>query len=588
MANSPVDYNRLACAINAARLILKVPRENTLAIVREAAGSRYANASAERVTKLNLLGIYQSIVAPLLVSNEPRYYLSTPDHPNRASVRIEQDWLNEQCVHIGLADVGRSLVTNALYSTGILKIALATPCDAAMEAWGITAGEPIASSIDLDDWVYDVSAKDFQYAAFAGHRYRCPIEVAKKMYRKKAEDLSPAADEQYNREGDERLQRILKGTYTADEFEPHVELWEIYLPRHGLVCTLADQDVLNADQKGNAQPLWVQKWVGAPTGPYLFLKFATVPGQALARSPMSDLYELHVDANNVSRKVNNTLRRLKEITIYARNQSHDATAIRDSVDGDMVPVDNPDKIQQVVTAGAAVQGLFVALATYKDLFSFSGGNLELLGGRAAQSKTATQDKILAANAGGGISSMHDQVSKILSAAGENLLWYAHHHPQLVMESEYKPAGSRGVLRRLHPAGGPHPNRDFPFKRSKLRIDPYSVRYRDPQERLAFVQGVVTMFTPLLPMLAQQGVALDANGLVQLFAELGDCPELVDAFTIAQQQAGQGAGVSHERTLAPQTDRSYTRTNNPQPQGAQQQMAEMSPSDFGQQQPGQAA
>jgi hypothetical protein len=240
-----------------------------------------------------------------------------------------------------------------------------------MMAWGITAGEPVAQAIDLDDFVYDVGAKDFRYASFVGHRYRCPVDVARKMYGRAAADLTAEEPEQYNREGDERIERMFRGTYQVDEFEPHVELWEIYLPRHGLVCVLADQDVTDSEP-GRHGEAPVGPEVGRPADrPVPVPEVRHVPGAALAKAPMMDLYEPHVDANNVHRKINNTIRRLKEVTLYARNQEHDALAIKKANDGEFVPVDNPDKIKTYVTAGAAVQGLMLAAGMYKDLFSTS-------------------------------------------------------------------------------------------------------------------------------------------------------------------------------------------------------------------------
>lgn len=571
------------------------PRQRRVEIAREAAGSRFADGGAERVTKVNLLGVYQSVVPPLLIPKEPRYLANTANQQIRPSVRIAQDWLNEQTVRMGLKRSGRAIITDAFYNTGIAKVALATPCDSVMQAWGITAGEPIVSAIDLDDFVFDIAAKDFPFATFVGHRYRCPVDVAKKLYGRRAAELSATEPMQFNENGDERIGRIFTGTFTPEDFEPHVELWEIYLPRHGLVVTLAGPEVRQSEKRDTtAKPLWVQKWVGPPEGPYRFLKFGTVPGSALAKAPMMDLYELHMDVNNVHRKANNMIRRLKEITIYQRNQEDDADAIKKAIDGQMVPVSDPDRIKTIVTSGSAIQGLFAAAEAYKTLFSFVGGNLELIAGRGAQSRTATQDKILNANAGSGISSLHDAVDTFMAEVGSALLWYAHNHPQLVMKSEYRVAGHKGVTRMLHPAGSRQsPRRDFNFNEFSIRVDPYSLRYKGPEERLAFVNQVLQTFAPMLQVFASQGITLDANALLSLFAEYGDAPELTDIFTIAQPpgEGGQAGGPSHDRQMPLQTERTYTRNSNPQPDQPGQAAAEMSKDDFGgtpQQQQGGAA
>jgi hypothetical protein len=93
--------------------------------------------------------------------------------------------------------------------------------------------------------------------------------------------------------------------------------------------------------------------------------------------------------------------------------------------------------------------------------------------------------------------------------------------------------------------------------------------------------VLGLLTPMLPVLAQQGVALDAHNLIDVFAELGDAPELSDLFTAAPPMGEQGPVGSHERTLPGNTERTYTRNSNPQPGGTPgQTVAEMSPQDFG--------
>src|SRR5439155_1925993 len=130
---------------------------------------------APNVVKVNLLSMYYDTFSNLLVANEPRYIVSTPDLQAAAAVRVEQDWLNEQACRMELGETGRTVVGDALMAyNGICKVALASPCEAATLAWGISAGEPIATAIDFDDFVYGTAARKFSATEFMGHRYRCP------------------------------------------------------------------------------------------------------------------------------------------------------------------------------------------------------------------------------------------------------------------------------------------------------------------------------------------------------------------------------------------------------------------------------
>jgi hypothetical protein len=577
-----VDIPKLCSAIRVAREALRGPRQWRYDIAKQVAGDRFSPGGAEAKVKLNLLALYHETFSNLLVANEPRFVLSTPDRPSRAAVRVEQDWLNEQAERMQLGTTGRLVVSDALMATGICKVALATPCEAATLAWGITAGEPIALAIDFDDFVYDTAARTFAEAQYIGHRFRCPVRVVKAQYKKKIADLS--ADEEvpsYNQEGDLRINQIMIGNTRAEEFEEQIDLWEIYLPQHRLVVTLADKDVLEGGSEGIAKALWTQPWVGPPWGPYLFLCFGRVAGAAIAKAPMMDLYELHMDLNNIRRKAATTLRNLKENIIYRRSNSADAQELQKANHLDYVPVEDPTAIASISMGGQLVQPLLTAAAEHQQAFNYLGGNLSLIGGRSAQSETATQDKILNANAGMSIQAMQGKVETFMSLLGKSMLWFAHHHPELVMESEYTAPGAPAINRRLYPAGDASgPSRDFSFWRSKFRLDPYSIRHRTPEERLAFIGTVVQQLTPMLPILAAQNIQLDANCLVELMAEFGDAPEIRKLFTVrAIQGQEQGAGPRHDKTLPAETERTYTRQSLAQPEGADQKVAELSATDF---------
>jgi hypothetical protein len=579
------DYSKLCLSISQSRRVLRWPRQQRLELAREAAGDHYSEGGARRQVKVNLLSLYQSIMSGLLVANDPRFILTTADPGLLANVRIEREWLNEQAVRMNLGETGRDVVIDALYGMGFCKVALASPCDAVKSAWDITAGEPIAIPIDFDDVVFDVGARRPSGWEYVGHRYSCPKDVAIKMYGSKAKALSVEHDQNFNREGDERIGRLLRGTYTPESFEESVELWEVYLPRYGKVVTLADQDVLEAGPQGESKPLWEQNWIGPPWGPILTLGFNRVPGSSLAKGPMQDLFELHLDCNHAHRKANITLRNLKELTTYQRQNDNDASSIKHASHLDLVPVDSPESIKPLMTGGGSIQGILVAAEQYRNLFNEQGGNLSLMGGRSPQAKTLGQEKIVAQNAGGTVEVMRTKVNSFMASVGETLLWFAHYHPELVMKRSYKPSGSRGRQLPLYPPPTPEkpqptPNRGYALHRTAFRLDPVSIRFKSPEERLAFINQTVQTFTPLMmgPG-SQQGIMLDMRELLEILADYGDAPEVRRIYTIGQQ--GDAGGPSHERTMQPQTERTYTRQNEPaQPQqGGPPDLAQLGGSDF---------
>ncbi len=579
---SPVDYDRLWSAVQQSRLILRFARQQRLDIARQVAGDHFAEGGSRLPVKINLLAAYQSIVGAMLVGKEPRYLTSTFDPAYRPALKIEQDWLNEQVVTMNLAQSARRVVDDALYATGFFKVSLATPCDAVRMAWGITAGEPVVQAVDFEDFVYGVASRELLESEIIGHRYRCPVSVVKSMYGRKAQGVEGDDYQTYNREGDQRIGQVLRGTYAPQEVEPCVDLWEIYLPAHRLVVTFLDTGPQGSGAK--ATPLWEQAWVGPPTGPYIPLMFGRVPGVALGKAPMMDLLESHLDANNIYRKISYTLKNIKENTLYSRNDEDDARELAKASHTDFVAVSRPDNFKLHVSGGSFVQGLAVAGKMYEGIFEMLGGSLSTIGGRKQNASTATQEKILNQNAGAQIEQMADTVNVALGKVGESLLWYAHHHPELVMRAEYKVPGARGVQRHLYPPGHPQqPNRSFPWHLAKLRVDGYSIRRKTPDERLQLVNAVMDRLAPLTPLLRQAGVMLDVNYLLRLYAELGDEPRLEELYSSqeppTQGDAGQ-EGLPHTQTLPAKTERSYTRRNVSAEPGAGQMLGELSPQGFG--------
>lgn len=587
MAES-IDYNRLARAVQNAREILKRPRQYRMEMAREVAGHRYGAGGADKPRKLNLLSLYQQLIGGTLIAQEPRYLLAARGGAPRSAVLTENDWLNEQVVRIRLADELRECVYNALYWEGWMKVGLTSLNDAVSGAWNVPAGVPGAWCVDNDDMVYDVASKSPRGFTYIGHRYRIRKDVAKKMFGSKAtKNLQTISDADFNREGDERINRIAKGQFgNHEEFEDHVELWEICLPQYMTVVTLADQDVLEADPRnGKARPLWEQPMIAGPHGQYIRLSFMHVPGNPSGKGPMSDLWEIDQDANNTHRKISRMAARMKELTLYRRRNDEDANEIATKPDGSMVGVEDPETIKTVVTAGNALPVLMTVAAAFKELFDFIS-NVSTVGGRGPQAKTLGQEKIVAAQSGATIGVMQNAVLAFAAKVGESLLWLSHHHPQMVMSSDYKVPGlDISSPRDLYPAGSQRgPRRDYPFKAMNFRIDPYSLSYRSPEERLAFLDAAVQQAAPLMPLFEQRGISFDPSVWMDYRARYGDAPELKEMWTV-RQPLGEGGGANelpHTQTLPQSTNREYTRHNVSEDKGSesQQLLARMQNVDLG--------
>jgi hypothetical protein len=561
VASDQIDIARLAAAHKKARLTLKKPREWRKEAVRQYAGPYWSEEGTPERIPVNLIALYCGIVSRSLIAKNPRFALTTTQKSAQPTVAAMERWLNTEIVKAGFASVAARVVLDGLFSIGIAKVALATPSDAANRSWALKAGMPFVAAVDLDDFVFDVHARDFREASFIGHRFRVPLDTIKdsKLYSKARKKLEASADQAYNAEGDQRVNTLGRSFYTAtdtEEFEPHVDLWEYYLPRHRLVVTVADDQVAGGEPGG--EPLRVQRWIGPDEGPYHFFRLADVPGNPMPKAPVQDLYDLHLAVNNIYRKLIRQAERQKEVSIAAGGASEDGSRVVSAADGEMIRLDRPESVTQV-NFGGPNQANFLLGNALKDTFSYMGGNLEVMAGLAAQSKTATQDTMLNQNAGRTVSDMQDTTVTFVSGLGRALLYWYKHHPTLTMESQFVAPGVPDVS--VSTPVSAEDRAEVRWDSLDLAVDPYSMQHQTPQSRMQVVNGIVQQIAPFMALAQQQGVVFDLNAYVTMAAKLLNIPDLKDVLKVQEPpQPAAGGGRPEEPGMQAETTRNYVRTS----------------------------
>lgn len=545
------------------RLVLRTYRANRREMVRQFVGKNYSDEGTKEPIPVNLISLYVSVVARNLIAKNPRVMLSTFNASDKPMVCAMEAWVNKEIESLRLANSIQRVVLDALFSVGIMKIALATPADAACMSWRLQAGAPFCERVDLDDFIFDTHARDFDEVSYIGHRFRPPLEVIRdsKIYSKGRKDLSASTDSPYNLEGDERISRIGRGYVASDaeEFEDRVDLWEIYLPREKVVLTLAD-DAVNgsvSDQGGTPAPLREQDWIGHDLGPYRLLSYGIVPGNPMPKGPIQDLFDSHLAVNNIYRKAIRQAERQKENTFVQGGATEDGSRIMESSDGQILRVDNPDKIITRVMGGPNQQNLLFG-QHLKDVFSWCAGNLDIMGGLSPQSRTATQDTMLDKNSTRAIADMQDRTVQFTADTLKCLCWYWYHDPFKVQKVRHSIGGVSEITRTITPERRMKAKWDD----LEIQVDPYSMQHQTPQTRAqALTQLVQTIIMPMQQLLQQAGVAFDVNAYLAKMAKYMDQPDLQDLLTMrTPPDTGGGApeGDAGAPGKPPETKRTYER------------------------------
>ena len=526
-----LDLSRLTQAMRVSRKVLQRFREERTDMVRSLVGAHYSENGTREKRPMNLISNYVSVVGKRLIAKEPRVMLSTMRQEHKPTVAAMQDWVNGQIEEIEFANTEQRIIHDALFSVGIGKVCLATPADSARVGWNVDAGQPTAMRVDLDDFVFDVHARDFTEVGYIGHRYRVPLDVVKdsKIYGSNRKKLQPSRDNPYNAQGDERVSMIGRTYYASndEEYEDFIELYEIFLPRHRRVITLPADDMGEGDYLWD-EPLLDQPWIGPYCGPYHILGLGTVPGNAMPLAPLMNLRDLDDATNRLWRKLIRQSERQKSITVVANGATEDGDRLRDANDGDIIRSDNPDKLKELM-GGGPNQANFQLVEELQKKFSAFAGNLDLLAGTGPQSRTATQDKLLNENASSAITDMQMSVFKHTSDMLKAMCWYWHHDPRNTMESPFTVPGVNVSVNRMVT---PQDRQAIRFEDLKIKVDPYSLAYRTPESRLQGINAVVQQtIIPMMPILQQNGIGFDPNAYLTTVAELMNEPSLLEIVKI---------------------------------------------------------
>jgi len=564
-----IDIPRLCQSIATARLALREYRINRLTAIQLYTGPRWSQDAATTIQPqpLNLLKLYCQIVVRNLVSHNPRVMMSTFDKTSKGVVAAMELWANQEIIKTNVAETLKRVTLDSLFTLGIAKVALATPADSASYGWGMSAGQPFVEVVDFDDFVFDLHAQRFDKVSFIGHRIRVPLESIRdsKLYSRFRKKLSESPAQLYNPEGDERVNTFGRTTISGtQEFIPHVELWEIYLPGYKTVITLAADQVNGgwggADDYAGQQPLRVQEWVGPHTGPYHVLGYDIVPGNIMPIAPIMNLVDLHNAVNNCLRKIIRQAARQKEVTLV-QGQTDDGDRVMRANDGEIISVQNPASTM-VLKFGGPDPALYQVMQGFQQMFSWAAGNLDAMGGLSPQAKTASQEQLLATNSNRGIQDMQDTVVNFTSNVLKSLVWYWWNHPTNVIQAEFTVPGVQDVS-SLYSV--PPQARTMPFERLDLAVDPYSLRHSTPSEQMDSIIKIVTQIVvPMLPILQQQGVEFDVQEFLSRIAKYLNIPNLNEILRLGEPPqlapGGGEEGAEAQSAMSPQTTRTYIREN----------------------------
>lgn len=548
-------FSRLAQAIEQGKKDLSAFRQRKRSAVQRYVGRNYSYENDIPRQPLNMIDLAVSTITRYLVGQAPRALARTkiPEYkPAAHELGLALDEVIQQIEMLGTL---QKWAFNAMFSLSIVKAGLHPEGEIEVEGAVHDAMGVFAKYVDLEDWVHDTTARDWEELQFMGDRHRVAYDffMESGLYNKKKIDgVSPSPREVINSGGDERMETLTYPRSTVHEpFAEWVELYDIWLPAEKVVVSLVSH--------GNSDlllPVREIEWTGPEHGPYHSLAFKPVPRSVMPLPPVASLSDLNDILNAVYSKSANQAIRQKDITFYSGQASKDAERVRDASDGELIRADNPDKVTTQKFGGVDQVGLAFAIDA-RGQFSYHAGNLDSLAGLSPQADTLGQDRMLRQSASQQVDDMQDKTTTAVAGLLRDIAYYVWDDPLTNIPISVRFQGDEHEMLTKFT----HKSKDGKFFDYVIDIVPYSLRYRSPQEILQSVLSYVqNIAVPLGQQMAQQGSGIDFQVLNDLWATYSNTPEIKDILTGVQLEEPMPGGERPRQS--PNTTRTNVRINRP--------------------------
>lgn len=545
--------DKLRLAMEFSRRQFEEPRKNRRKAIQQFVGFHYAGGGSPDKVPINGIAFMVQTLSHYLVARNPAVLISSQFPTLQAGAENIEIRTNDSIKEIHLADALRRWATDAFFGLSILKVAISPLEDIEIGGRLNKPGQVFADVVDLDDWVHDASVNRFDQVSFMGNRYKMRLDdVRNSRFFDKSRRLVLPTSRELAEDGLPRVDEISRGIYEmdGDEWEQHVDLWEIYFPHENVVRIFPD--------KQNDVLLREEKWDGPEGGPFHKLSYTDVPGQVMPLPPVANLMDLHQTVNLLWNKSVRDAQKQKTVIPYGGDNWQDVERILKATNGSGVfqNTSGQDIPRELKYGGADPATVAMAMQSYQ-LFKERAGNLDLLAGLGPQSDTVGQDKLLNENANRQVADMQGRFGDATKKVVRAIAWY-----------EYTDPVRQSTLRKSIPGTGSYipvtwspETREADFFNFDIDIEPYSMQDRSPQERLQrLLQLVQTFVIPMLPEIQRTGGMFDVEAFFETVAKLGDFRELSSFLLFVGETAGQPTSDVNPAIPEPRQAASTTRTN----------------------------
>lgn len=546
---------RLLKAIKTSRDAMEPFRRVRNKLVKDYCGSWYTNIPGQPKTLVNLMNQTARIYTVALAAHNPQVLVSTPRVDNIPFARRFEVNLNKLIGDMALDQTFRDIVLDAFFCIGCGVVMMRDTdtrfhglLESEEDVW-LDPGEPWLNRVSLDDLILDMTAKELTKMRYCGHRYRADYEkvMDEPGYSKAVKDkLKPTNRQHHDSVDAARDIASDHGSAQDDDLKDMVWLQDIWIAENNSIATMAcDQDL---------EPLIERDWTGSQAGPYKFLSLGTVPDNVMPTAPAMNLKGMHDLQNRLHRRMEKDSDAHRIVNTYSPAGADDASKIQKAERNSWIRMNDPKAVGQVEVGGIDQRDL--AFATFlQDVYDRMAGNLQAMGGLGPQAATLGQEELVH----GQLSRMEsDMRISVVNFASDcildlgRLMW----EDQTLEIQSSIPIGNSGI----NVSSNWTPDyRVGNFEDYEFKVEPYSMVFKTPEQKLQELFQTLQQIAPLWPMFQASGATLDAEAIVDEIARLKNRPEFKRFITFATPAGMLGGDENTVRSPAV-TSRETVRKN----------------------------
>jgi len=546
---------RLIKAIKSSNQEIEKHRRVRNLMVKHHAGSWYDTTTPQNGQKIlvNLINQTAKIYTVALAQNNPQVLISTSSVDKLPFARRFEVNLNKLISDMALDQTFRAIVLDAFFCVGVGVVMMRDTdtrfhglLESEEDVW-LDPGQPWLNRVSLDDLILDMPSKERNKMRYCGHRYRADYEkvMDEPGYDKEVKaKLKPTKRNSLG--GPDSTQEIGIDSAQDDDLKDMIWLQDVWIAENKSIVTMAVELDL--------PPLIERDWTGSQAGPYKFLSLGDVPDRIIPASPSINLFGMHLQQNRLHVRMEADSNAHKVVNVYSPAGADDANRIKDAPRNSWQRSNDPKNINQVEIGGIDQRDMAAAAFIQEEYDRFAG-NLQAMGGLGPQAATLGQEELIAGNLSKNVADMRMSVVSFASDCILDLGRLMWEDQTLEIQSSI-PVGNSGI--QVDSSWSPE-SRVGEFEDYDFRVEPYSMVFKTPEQKLQELFQVLQQLAPLWPMFQASGASMDAEAIVDEIARLKNRPEFKRFITFAAPAAMLGGDQNTVRQ-SPVTQRETVRKN----------------------------